>query len=377
VTKTGRRAGLLLLHRAVRNAGDSLILERAHRLIADMYPDVPLDAAEAWHRLDGQIPADVLRSYRAVILCGGPGYARRIHKLYPIGPLDQLPPLVLLAPGSRIDPGTEGQLSSFRFDSKDRDFLDHVLSRTQYLGARDPLTVELLGQNGYGRVLMTGDPAWYDLDAIDRPVRAPRELGVVAFTPPANPAYYGQASRFVEALADAMPRARGHVVFHRGVQSRFAAVAERRSWRCDEISGSADGFGLYDEVDLHVGYRLHAHLYCISRGIPSYIIAEDSRATGAMQALPGLGVPAFDAHRPLPWLPAAMWLFPRVATASRPWMSRTLRPFEHLLGLPDVSAPLLAMIQEDRAAGFPAHSRAREVIRATLPTMRQMIATIP
>ena len=33
----------------------------------------------------------------------------------------------------------------------------------------------------------------------------------------------------------------------------------------------------YDDMDLHIGFRLHAHLYCMARGIPSIIITTDSR----------------------------------------------------------------------------------------------------
>jgi len=374
VTRKPDDAGLLLLHRAIANAGDALILERARRLIANVHPRTRLDIGEAWHPLDEQIPAERLRRYRAIVICGGPGYARGIARLYPLGPLDELPPLVLLALGSHVIPGTNRQLAAFRFDALDGKFLDATLARSAYLGARDPLTVELLNRNGYQRVLMTGDPAWYDLEAIDRPIRTPIAFKAVAFTPPANPAFHGQACRLFRALADAVPQAQGRVVFHRGVQRSYAALAERHGWQCVDISGRQEGFRIYDEMDLHVGYRVHAHLYSTSVGTPSYVIAEDSRGIGVLRSFPGLGLAAFPAERPLPWLEIGIGALAR--PRRRP-IRRSVRPFEHLLGLPDISGPLMATIERDLAGGFPAHAQARDTIRATLPVMRQMIESIP
>jgi hypothetical protein len=48
-----------------------------------------------------------------------------------------------------------------------------------------------------------------------------------------------------------------------------------------------------------------------------------------------------------------------------------------LVGLPDVAHELVATIAADEARGFPAHVVAREVIRATLPTMDRMLDSLP
>jgi hypothetical protein len=46
-------------------------------------------------------------------------------------------------------------------------------------------------------------------------------------------------------------------------------------------------------------------------------------------------------------------------------------------GVPDVADELVERIGRDAAAGFPDHEAARATIRATLPTMRQMIESLP
>jgi hypothetical protein len=366
---------LLLLHRALANAGDFLIFERARRLIAAVYPDAILHRADAWRPLADQLSADELRRFRAIVICGGPGYAVHMRRLYPLGDLGSLPPVVPLALGSNISPGTRSQIDSFRFDAETRAFLGAILERAPQLGARDHLTRGMLIANGLAPVLMTGDPAWYHLDQIDEPIRRPSIFRSIAFTPPANPAYAAQASRLFRAVAKAFPGVRPLVVFHRGIQPAFARQAEQNGWQIVDIGGSVDGFSLYDDVDLHVGYRVHAHLYSTSIGTVSYLVAEDSRGIGAIQALGGLGAPGFDASDPVLRATAIRTL--GRASGRYPRLAGAVGAYGRALGLPEVAASLPGAIGADQRAGFPAHVAARDTIRATLPEMYRMIRDIP
>jgi hypothetical protein len=368
----------LLLHRALRNAGDALIFERGRRLIETFRPTEDLAFAEGWHPLAEQLPAALLRAARAVIVVGGPGYGNGLAGRYPLG-LDpeRDPPLIFLALGSAIVPGTAAQLASFRFDAPSRSFLDAIAARSAYLGARDRLTAGILERNGFERVLMTGDPAWYDLEQLDAPQRRPSAIGRLAFTPPANPVFFDQAIRVARALAAAFPGASGSVVHHRGVQRPFVALATELGWEDVDITGSADGFAHFDSVDLHVGYRVHAHLYAISHGIPTYLVAEDSRGLGMLQTLGPLGLTGFSERADGPLHRLAMRHLPRLANAYRPLTHRLGRPISVAFRMPDVAGPLMERIRSDLAAGFPGHEAARGVMRNTLPTMRSMIESLP
>ncbi|MEO8208744.1 MAG: polysaccharide pyruvyl transferase family protein [Chloroflexota bacterium] len=366
----------LLLHRALRNAGDALIFERARRLIAAEHPSARLDVAEAWRPLADQLPSRQLATYRAIVICGGPGYGPGMAGRYPLGDVGGLPPLVLLALGSYVTPGTTRQLASYRIDGDDRNFLEAVLARTPWLGARDPLTAGLLARNAFQRVLMTGDPAWYDMERIEDPVRAVFPPTRVAFTPPANPVYFAQARHLFETVAARWPEAAVTLVHHRGIQRPFARLAEARGWTQRDITGGWRGFEVYNTVDLHVGYRLHAHLYATSVGTPSYVVAEDSRGTGALRAMPGLGVPGFNVGGRAFRLQFLMGPAPRLANAQRPILNRVGPALGLLAGTPQLS-DLAAQIAEDARMGYPHQVAAREIIRATLPTMRKMIMDLP
>jgi hypothetical protein len=367
----------LLLHRALRNAGDSLIFERARRLIAAGRPDVELVTAEGWRPLRDQLPASTIAAARAIIVAGGPGYGPGMADRYPLGLADDDPPLVLLALGSSVVPGTDRQLAAFRFDAESVAFLERVTRRWPYLGARDELTAELLRRAGVGEVLMTGDPAWYDLDRVDAPSHRPATVERLAFTPPAVPLFFAQAVALARALAAAYPGATGRIVHHRGVQRPFARLATALGWENVDITGGADGFAAFDEVDLHVGYRVHAHLYCLGHGRPSWLVAEDSRGTGMLRTLGPLGVAGFRARDDGPLQQAAMRYLPRVANAYRPGFERLGVPVSRAFDLPAVDGALVARIDEDRVTGYPLLEAARAHIRATLPTMRRMIEALP
>ena len=375
-TSSARDGAYLLLRRAIKNAGDYLIFDRARRLISAWHPDARVDMGDAWRPLHDQMPPSEIGRYRAVVIAGGPGYALGLARTYPIGDLDRLPPVVMLALGSFILPGTEEQVASFRFSRADRRFLDGVLRRTAFLGARDPLTARMLAANGYDRVLMTGDPAWYDLAYLTRPAHMPAALDRVALTPPANPYYVAQAQRLFERLGQIFTDTAFVMVHHRGVQIPFARLASRHGWPNAEISGSVDGFQMYDGVSAHVGYRVHAHLYAASHSIPSYLIAEDSRGIGMIEAFGGLGIAGF---RPTAGTSEriVMRALPRLADQTRPSRWRLGPIGSTIMRPPDVSGCLADQIADDLQRGFQTHLRAQQTIRDTLPAMQRMVATLP
>lgn len=368
----------LLLHRALRNAGDFLILERARRLFQWARPGAAVSEGKAWIPLAKQFSERELARFKAVIICGGPGFQPDLYpRLYPLAELESMPPIVLLALGSSVLPGTDRQMRDFHFAPTTHRFLSRIVASGVPLGTRDALTAGLVRQAGFQEILMTGDPVWYDLDAMAAPIRRPESIASIAFTPPANPAYFAQALELLKALERDRPGTKVRIVHHRGVQLPFQSLARRKGWESTDITGSATGFATYDEVDIHVGYRVHAHLYCLSHGIPSYLVAEDSRGRGVHATLGELGALGFDpAGSDRTTLLAALRLLPRLANAHRPVTAGLGARLSALLGLPQVTR-IVSSLRTDEGLGFPGHERARETIRATLPAMRRMIDSIP
>lgn len=369
----------LLLHRAIRNAGDFLIFERALALLSSRLPGADFRIGQASRPLAGQFSTADIAAARAIIVCGGPGYQRGMYPgVYPLLPLSQLRvPVVLMALGSFYLPGRTSSSSGHVFDGPSRQLLSAITAAGGTLGARDVLTAELLRAEGFDQVLMTGDPAWYDLEHIGEPFNPPGRPVRLAFTPPANPLFFAQAFSLLEGMAEAVGVTNISVVFHRDRQRPFDALARRFGMRTIDITGGAAGFMTYDDHDAHIGYRVHAHLYCLSRGKVSYLVAEDSRGVGVLRTLGLLGSDAV-ARTPARWFQRVAWSgLPRGASPrhrSRSWIGPIA---SRMLRMPLVTHEVMLQLSDDEHAGFRRHSAALDVIRSTVPVMHKMIEAIP
>ena len=121
----------------------------------------------------------------------------------------------------------------------------------------------------------------------------PKHLQTIVFTPPANKPYFKQAKSIlayiVKEFGNRPSRSEIIVSFHRGIDDDFAHFAESHHCKVVDVSGNISHLQFYDSCDLHIGYRLHAHLYFLSLRKPSYVIAEDFRALESLNTLANFG----------------------------------------------------------------------------------------
>ena len=226
-----------MLHRALVNAGDFLIRDRTLRMLERHRPDLTIALGKAWVPLASQFDTTVLSGARAIVVCGGPGYQPGMYPvLYPLAPLDTLgAPVFLTALGSYAmhDPSKDGG----GLDEGSLRFLREVQARGGRLGARDALTQRMLEYLGVDDVTMTGDPAWYDLDWLERHRFINPDV-TIAFTPPANPLFHRQGEQILRMLVAEFGPRTVSVVFHRHRQKTFTRISDElgvgivRNLRC-------------------------------------------------------------------------------------------------------------------------------------------------
>ena len=94
----------------------------------------------------------------------------------------------------------------------------------------------------------------------------------------------------LEIIRTAYPQAHIKVLLHRGITQHNKWLTEKQNqikiqYEIDTISGSSEGFQQYETCDLHIGFRVHAHIYNLSMGTPSILINEDARGNGVNDAL--------------------------------------------------------------------------------------------
>lgn len=291
---------IALLSGADKNAGDFLIVKRAYDLIQNQIPEAEIKVFRRNDPLDPFL--DEINKCDFLVFAGGPGYVKNMYPgRFPL--VDDLnrikPKMLVLGMGCY---GRNSKPSRINFNQSTKVLLDRLERDGLGLGCRDLLTYKTLQLSGCNSVLMTGCPAWYDLDYLEKcdvvnpvPLSQIRKISV---SDPASEDNFRTAKSLILQLKDHFPKAEIELVFHRGwSEDGFTkdSVAffqkELRNW-CNKngvatynIAYSSEGFSVYDECDLHIGFRVHAHIYSLSHRRPSFLLEEDGRGFGVNESL--------------------------------------------------------------------------------------------
>ena len=303
---------LAVMSGAVKNAGDFLITERAKALLQMIYPHAQLMDFVRKRPLDeNQLKA--VNSCDMMVFAGGPCYQ---ESLYPQSIAltenlsDLTPPMFMLGAGWHGAIATDAEVAAYRFSDNTISLLKRIQNDTHLLGCRDYYSVQVLCTNGFN-ARMTGCPAWYDLEQISKRLSFPREIRTIAVSDPADVIHFGEQSlEIVKMLKKKFPQAKIMYLFHRGAlkdaeegtlyarKLKFLqGELQKLQVEIHDISNGHKGFGLYDDSDLHIGYRVHAHIYNLSRRKCSVLIEEDARGAGVNQALGLWGIKAYSRKR--------------------------------------------------------------------------------
>lgn len=290
---SAKRIKIALMHGAKINAGDFLIKKRSIELLRYCYPQCEI--TEVYRNENLELHADEINGQDILIIAGGPGYQNRFYGDSDIslhGDLNKIKvPIMMLGMGWCGRSGSPDDIYQMQFTGKMRELLTRVSNDTKILGCRDYFSADVLRSNGFGGVLMTGCPAWYDIGKVKQVTYTGKpltEVRKICISDCGRPEYLQQTFRVAEFLCDFFPNAQIVYVCHRGIpemEPAMESILAGRGIRLVDISGSVEGFSVYDDCDLHVGFRVHAHIYALSQRKLSVLIEEDSRGEGVDEAL--------------------------------------------------------------------------------------------
>lgn len=284
-----------LTHGAKKNVGDYLIHSRARKLWTHLVPGAELVSIPRWEKIE--LPDDA----RLLVLCGGPGFTpRMVEGVFPVvqNALEQGVPVSGLALGwqglPKRNPG------SFAMTARSVSTLRAIAEAGAPISVRDDVTREIAQQFGIEAV-RTGCSAWYSVPHLGtdpEPVAA--EPGTIVYTTPAHAANTRESIALMRLLRKRFAGARLIAAFHRGIRPDAqttrrqsmplvaqAAAARALGFEVRDVAYDLDKIGFYRDVDLHIGYRVHAHLDFVSRRKPSVLISEDGRGFGQTATLHG------------------------------------------------------------------------------------------
>ncbi len=297
----------ILLTGAIKNVGDFLIAERGKKLLQNLRPDREIYELSRYQSLEDC--TDLLDKAKAIILCGGPGF---MVNMYPqvfalVKDLNNIKiPIISLGMGWFGVPGDAVSLNTYQFSQNSRILLNRLSNDYPFIGCRDYYTARVLRKNGYNNALMTGCPAWYDVDYLDNEFEQSEDITNVVISTPASVVYFNQCIQVMNWVKTKYIGANLYCTFHRGIaEDKYTnsnassnlmllkLKAEELGFQTLDLSYDANRMSIYDKADIHIGYRVHAHIYCMSHRKRSILINEDGRGTACCHALGLEGVDAF------------------------------------------------------------------------------------
>lgn len=307
----------VLLTGSKNNAGDYLIKYRAKQLFSKIRPDREILDLDAWKAIDSGALAKINES-KALILMGGPSLHKRMYPgIYRLTSNlnDIKAPITTMGIGWQSAKGRWKDTYRYPLTATTISLLDRIRSDGLPASVRDYHTLNALRFHGYDDFLMTGCPAYYDLSCLNQEFRFPDKLRKVAFS--LGVSFINSASmerqmkEQVLSLKQRFNTIEFEVVFHHSLDRKtYSKVYDKRrhnirhnkfaDWLSSrqidfvDISGSAENLiDYYGGVDLHVGYRVHAHIFMNSIKKPSLLISEDGRAKGAHSIINGMFVDGY------------------------------------------------------------------------------------
>lgn len=304
----------VILSGAYKNAGDFLIVDRCMELMKYVYPDICF--IQLPRNVDLNNNLEEINSCDVLVLAGGPLYFRDAYpRIIPL--VDNLEKIkikiVTIGCGlSALDDSIDAIYTEFKLDAKMEQLLRRIEKDQGYLSCRDWKTIETLRNCGFKKTLMTGCPAWYDLKSMKDLENKKYNLKAVKKIYISDPAYIENLTivmDLVKYLKEVYPTAEIAIIFHRGigadkytqkkVAKKYCKLKEKLDSKVEfiDISYGKDGFQYYDQCDLHIGFRVHAHIYNISKGNLSILIEEDFRGGSINDTLGFERIKAYENNR--------------------------------------------------------------------------------
>lgn len=351
--------------------------------MAFLRPDRSLMDYDRWKPLDDE-QIKVINRSQALIITGGPSLRPDLYPhTFPLVPdLSRiLVPILTLGVGWNHSRGSWHDTHHYGFTRQSIRLLDRIAEAPYYSGVRDYHTLNVTNRQGYSNFMMTGCPALYDLSKLNENVHIPPSVQKIAFSLGTrflhSTEMENNTKRIIAALMKRFDHADLTIVFHHSIdplhytnhqapilkkQLKMLEWVKSKKLSYVDISGSAQKLiEFYEQVDLHIGYRVHAHIFCSSISKPSVLIAEDGRGLALQKLNIGLILPGFLKFRYGRSVPEKI-------------VNRLRGKYEVDAFLPD---DVINNIDYEIRQGFPRLSQTRSAIDELFPIMERYIQQLP
>lgn len=301
---------ILFLHGAIKNAGDFLISHCSQKLVKTIVPRCEL--IPVWEGEREAIIRGLFPKVNGVIFGGGPLFT---HNIYPadipfVSDLNSVDlPMINIGGGWYGKNNSYKSVSRYHIDNSSLKLLRKIEKSSGCLSCRDWLTVNMLKEKGF-KAEMHGCPAWYDLENVEKShLRDIAGIKKICISDPADIKNYGAAIQLINLLKKRYTQAEIQFIFHRGAwgkeegilgikrKTAIENILIKNQISCVDISGGYEGFSVYDSCDLHIGFKVHAHIYNLSKRNRTVLLEEDGRGAGVNNVLGLNNIHVYDESR--------------------------------------------------------------------------------
>ncbi len=304
------------------NAGDFLIKYRAFKLFEKFRPDREIVDYNEWEPIDDK-KLEVINNSNALILLGGPGIVKNLYpNIYKLrNDLNEIKvPILMMGLGWKDPNGDWKDTYNYPLSDSSLKLLKRIENSGYYSSVRGYHTLNVLQNYGFKNFLMTGCPAYYDVNYFGKKLEN-LEIEKVAFS--LGVSFLGnenmkkQMQDLILSLRDKFKDKQFEVAFHHSLDKikiqkiygsshnlhieehlKFAKWLEDRDIQYVDISGSAENLiNYYNNVDIHIGYRVHAHIFMSSIRKFTILLSEDGRGKEVAKTIGGIVIDAYDKYK--------------------------------------------------------------------------------
>ena len=283
---------------AKNNAGDFLIKRQAIDVLTRLRPDRKLVLQDAWRSCD-ETKIKTINESRALILTGGPSLQKNMYPgIYPlVNDLEKITaPIILMGVGWKSQKGQWSDTRSYSFNKSSKLLLKKISEAPYISSVRDYHSQNALNYHGLNNVITTGCPALFETREFEEKNAELQKIGFsLGVTFLKSKRMELQAKEIISGLQKSFPGTNLVVAFHHSLSNdflkthgatshhleshqTFAGWLDQNDIPYKDVSGSAEAMAeFYASTDLHIGYRVHAHIHMTSLNRRTILLAEDGR----------------------------------------------------------------------------------------------------
>lgn len=283
-----------------KNIGDQLITSCLKSLIIDNIPDADFSVVwrgDSWEN----IKDTVLASDHIFFACLA--IRPRMHEkeypyLYEI--LSSGIQFSIVAAGTDLPVARDIDIYK-EFSKKSIQLLCEINHRAVAFTTRGALTQEFCRKNGLDRAIFAGDIAFYNKTYNNLTFEKDVNINKIVISDPHRAvAYMKPMGILIDELRNTFPGAKLLVALH-GINKEVESLCELKDVGVAKIyEDRYSGLDIYEEADLHVGFRVHAHVSALKRKKYSYLLEQDGRGCDYGVTIENkISLPCYAASSPL------------------------------------------------------------------------------